>query len=339
MALRLSAARRQASSHLRAAVERCLRELAMEQSRFDVRIGWEVHDGAPPASGAAQALVIGDGAVALGAPRPAPARCAAEGGIDVFCDAAGVRAGEEADQAYSVGEGGLDRVEFLLAAGPAEPLRPLRNVASGGESARIMLALKAAPKIARAAGMSSVCACAVHVVPARPRLPIWVRRSSWLARACARWCATLLQALGVQGTQAPVASPHRRQPLTTATAALCQPTCPASSWWSRSRGAAPPARACTRWPAVASLTATRVRTRQRSARCRRPSWCWTRSTRASGRGWARASAACCTACLLGGRRCVCRTCLRRAAAQLQHVLCVALRDSRSGALYAWCGRE
>ncbi|GIL84866.1 hypothetical protein Vretifemale_13442, partial [Volvox reticuliferus] len=37
------------------------------------------------------------------------------------------------------------QVEFLLAAGPAEPLRPLAAVASGGESARVMLALKAAP--------------------------------------------------------------------------------------------------------------------------------------------------------------------------------------------------
>ena len=61
-------------------------------------------------------------------------------------------AGEEAWQAYSVSDAGLDKVEFLLAAGPAEPLRPLRAVASGGESARIMLALKAAPKIAQASG-------------------------------------------------------------------------------------------------------------------------------------------------------------------------------------------
>ena len=43
-------------------------------------------------------------------------------------------------------------MEFLLASGPAEPLQPLRAVASGGESARVMLALKAAPKIAQAAG-------------------------------------------------------------------------------------------------------------------------------------------------------------------------------------------
>jgi hypothetical protein len=39
---------------------------------------------------------------------------------------------------------GLDSVTFLLAAGPSEPLRPLADVASGGEAARVMLALKAA---------------------------------------------------------------------------------------------------------------------------------------------------------------------------------------------------
>ncbi len=37
---------------------------------------------------------------------------------------------------------GVDQVEFLLSANPGEPLRPLARVASGGETARIMLALK-----------------------------------------------------------------------------------------------------------------------------------------------------------------------------------------------------
>jgi DNA repair protein RecN (Recombination protein N) len=37
---------------------------------------------------------------------------------------------------------GLDTVEMLLSANPGEPLRPLAKVASGGEAARIMLALK-----------------------------------------------------------------------------------------------------------------------------------------------------------------------------------------------------
>lgn len=54
-------------------------------------------------------------------------------------------AGEAPGQAFKAWASGLDKIEFLLAAGPAEPLQPLRNVASGGESARVMLALKAAP--------------------------------------------------------------------------------------------------------------------------------------------------------------------------------------------------
>jgi DNA repair protein RecN (Recombination protein N) len=37
---------------------------------------------------------------------------------------------------------GVDRVEFLISANPGEPLRPLARVASGGETARLMLAIK-----------------------------------------------------------------------------------------------------------------------------------------------------------------------------------------------------
>ncbi len=39
---------------------------------------------------------------------------------------------------------GTDRVEFLIATNPGEPLRPLAKVASGGEISRVMLAIKAA---------------------------------------------------------------------------------------------------------------------------------------------------------------------------------------------------
>jgi DNA repair protein RecN (Recombination protein N) len=49
---------------------------------------------------------------------------------------------EEAD-AEPLGPTGRDRVEFYLAANTGEELRPLVRVASGGERARIMLALKA----------------------------------------------------------------------------------------------------------------------------------------------------------------------------------------------------
>ena len=38
---------------------------------------------------------------------------------------------------------GMDRIEFMISPNPGEPLRPLANIASGGEISRIMLALKA----------------------------------------------------------------------------------------------------------------------------------------------------------------------------------------------------
>jgi DNA repair protein RecN (Recombination protein N) len=37
---------------------------------------------------------------------------------------------------------GIDRVEFLISLNPGEPLRPLAQIASGGETSRLMLALK-----------------------------------------------------------------------------------------------------------------------------------------------------------------------------------------------------
>jgi DNA repair protein RecN (Recombination protein N) len=49
---------------------------------------------------------------------------------------------QEADDGALAADG-IDRIEFLLAANPGEPPKPLARVASGGELSRIMLALKA----------------------------------------------------------------------------------------------------------------------------------------------------------------------------------------------------
>ncbi|MEO8287737.1 MAG: DNA repair protein RecN [Chloroflexota bacterium] len=43
---------------------------------------------------------------------------------------------------WSYSDKGVDRVEFLLSPNPGEPLKPLAKIASGGETSRIMLALK-----------------------------------------------------------------------------------------------------------------------------------------------------------------------------------------------------
>lgn len=56
-------------------------------------------------------------------------------------DANGVYVGEER---FAFGKTGYDRVEFLISTNPGEPLKPMARVASGGETSRLMLALKTA---------------------------------------------------------------------------------------------------------------------------------------------------------------------------------------------------
>lgn len=48
------------------------------------------------------------------------------------------------DQRVDFDRSGIDQVEFVLSANPGEPLKPLVKVASGGETARLMLAIKTA---------------------------------------------------------------------------------------------------------------------------------------------------------------------------------------------------
>lgn len=47
-----------------------------------------------------------------------------------------------AGQRWAFDKHGIDQIEFLLAPNPGEPLKPLAKIASGGESARLLLALK-----------------------------------------------------------------------------------------------------------------------------------------------------------------------------------------------------
>jgi DNA repair protein RecN (Recombination protein N) len=54
-------------------------------------------------------------------------------------DPAGVPLGE---RRLAFDKSGLDQVEFMISPNPGEPLKPLAKIASGGESARLLLALK-----------------------------------------------------------------------------------------------------------------------------------------------------------------------------------------------------
>ena len=53
----------------------------------------------------------------------------------------GVPVGPDGER-FNITASGIDRVEFLIAPNLGEPLRPLARIASGGETARLMLALK-----------------------------------------------------------------------------------------------------------------------------------------------------------------------------------------------------
>jgi DNA repair protein RecN (Recombination protein N) len=59
--------------------------------------------------------------------------------IEESVDEQGIAVG---DERFRASETGLDVVEFLIAPNPGEGLRPLREIASGGELSRVMLALK-----------------------------------------------------------------------------------------------------------------------------------------------------------------------------------------------------
>lgn len=48
----------------------------------------------------------------------------------------------EVDRTETFNENGADKVQFLIATNPGEPLKPLEKIVSGGELSRIMLALK-----------------------------------------------------------------------------------------------------------------------------------------------------------------------------------------------------
>ncbi|MDQ1301575.1 MAG: repair protein RecN, partial [Chloroflexota bacterium] len=105
-AAQLSTARRAAGERMARAIEAELTDLQMARARFGVQIVWTADD---------RGAVVDAGAAA--------------------------EAGEQPGR-YAFDTHGLDAVSFLVSANPGEPLRPLAKVASGGETSRLMLALK-----------------------------------------------------------------------------------------------------------------------------------------------------------------------------------------------------
>ncbi|HUR28355.1 MAG TPA: hypothetical protein VM509_09210, partial [Planctomycetota bacterium] len=120
---RLRRARKSLATKLKRAVQRNLKELGLERAEFDLRLGQRVADDESA-----------DNEPFLPLEEPTEATPGEDPSQNALAEL-------EEDRAR-FGERGMDRIEFLLAANPGEGLSKLRNVASGGETARIMLALR-----------------------------------------------------------------------------------------------------------------------------------------------------------------------------------------------------
>jgi DNA repair protein RecN (Recombination protein N) len=123
LALELSLRRREAAQRLSAGIEEELSDLRMEGARFGVEFQWRLDPEGfslpQPVSGF-RFQVSGSGIEQLEAWNSEP------------------------DALYRVAfdSSGIDRVEFLVSPNPGEPLKPMAKIASGGETSRLMLALK-----------------------------------------------------------------------------------------------------------------------------------------------------------------------------------------------------
>lgn len=113
LAVELSQRRREAARRLASGIEAELADLRMGGTRFGVDFQWrEDAEGVP----VAQSLLA-----------------------DLADDLSEQRVSEGR---FAFDASGIDRVEFLVSPNPGEPLKPMAKIASGGETSRLMLALK-----------------------------------------------------------------------------------------------------------------------------------------------------------------------------------------------------
>jgi DNA repair protein RecN (Recombination protein N) len=119
LAVELSQRRREAAAHLAAEIERELNDLRMEGARFGVAFEWEADEAG---------LWLADTLAVA---------------VAVTSDGVEVLDGSETGLRRVAFDGtGMDRVAFLVAPNVGEGLKPLVKTASGGETSRLMLALK-----------------------------------------------------------------------------------------------------------------------------------------------------------------------------------------------------
>ncbi|HDQ71803.1 MAG TPA: DNA repair protein RecN [Chloroflexi bacterium] len=123
MAVALSLRRREAAQQLAVRVEEELRDLRMEGARFGIDFQWQQDDAGVPLRGIkrpSRFQVTSAGVEPLEKMNLGPDDC-----VKVAFDTSGI-----------------DRVEFVISPNPGEPLKPMARIASGGETSRLMLAIK-----------------------------------------------------------------------------------------------------------------------------------------------------------------------------------------------------
>lgn len=143
----LSRRRREVGDRLAAMVADAMRDLAMPHVRFYVALEREEDPhGVPVLHGPWGAGPAVDGARSPAARlSQADAPGETRGGASRTARAQAERPDEDNNPqppCYAFDKTGVDRIEFLLSPNPGEPLKPLARIASGGESARLLLALK-----------------------------------------------------------------------------------------------------------------------------------------------------------------------------------------------------
>jgi DNA repair protein RecN (Recombination protein N) len=107
LAVDLSIKRREAAERLAAGIEAELGDLRMEGARFGVGFEWREDEQGVP--------------------------------VD---ESANQRMSDLSEGRFAFDSTGVDHVEFLVSPNPGEPLKPMAKIASGGETSRLMLALK-----------------------------------------------------------------------------------------------------------------------------------------------------------------------------------------------------
>ncbi len=94
---------------------------------------------------------------------------------------------------------GADRVEFLIATNPGEPLRPLTKIASGGEISRVMLAIKSA--IASQEALPTMVFDEIDVGVGGRTASVLADKMAGLSRAAQILCITHLAQIAAKGDE------------------------------------------------------------------------------------------------------------------------------------------